>query len=130
MWWRPHRDLRLYETCLFTGFANNPLRLDEQGSEHMKRIVLCLRGVSVIGHEDCRICRWRSILASAVLVLAMMLLFEMVSDPRSGNLRRHDVVVPVLVLFVVVEAAAFYAESRLRRRRPSAPASALRRIFM
>jgi ABC-type xylose transport system permease subunit len=73
---------------------------------------------------------WKSILASAVLVLAMMLLFEALADPRSGDLRRPGVVVPVFVLFVVIEAGMFYAESRLRTRRPTAPICARRRIFM
>jgi hypothetical protein len=61
---------------------------------------------------------WRSILASSVLVLSMMFLFEALSDPRSGEVRSPGVVAPVFGLFVLAEAAVFYAEFRLRRKRP------------
>lgn len=73
---------------------------------------------------------WRSILASFVLVLAMMLLFEVLADPRSGELRKPEVVAPVFVLFVIVEAGVFYAEFRLRRRRRPTTIRAQRRIVL
>jgi len=62
---------------------------------------------------------WRSIVASSVLLLSVMLSFEAFSDPRSGDLKSPAVVAPVLGLFVLTETAVFYAEFRLRRRRPS-----------
>jgi hypothetical protein len=63
---------------------------------------------------------WRSILASFLLVLAVIFFFEMLADPRSGELRSPGVVTPVLFLFVVADAGLFYAEFRLRKRRPPA----------
>jgi hypothetical protein len=63
---------------------------------------------------------WRSILASLVLVFSMTLLFEVLTDPRSGQLRSPEVVAPVFGMFVLVESAIFYAEFRLRRRGPPA----------
>lgn len=71
---------------------------------------------------------WRSIVASSVLLFALMLSFEAVSDPRSGDLKSPAMVAPVLGLFVLAEAGIFYAEFRLRRRRPSS-ADRTRRMF-
>jgi hypothetical protein len=71
---------------------------------------------------------WRSIFASSVLLLALMLSFEAVSDPRSGELKSPAVVAPVFGLFVLAEAAVFYAEFRLRRRHPPS-AHRTRRMF-
>jgi protein-S-isoprenylcysteine O-methyltransferase Ste14 len=62
---------------------------------------------------------WRSILASFVLVLGLMFFFEILANPRSGELRRPGTVVPAFVLFVIAEAGVFYAEHRLRKRRPT-----------
>lgn len=59
---------------------------------------------------------WRSILASFVLALSMMFFFEMLADPQSGELRSPEVVAPVFVLFVLVDAGVFYAEFRLRKK--------------
>jgi len=70
---------------------------------------------------------WRSILASFVLVLSMMLLFEVLADPRSGELRSPAVVAPAFALFLLGEAAVFYAEFRLRRREPPAAIRTQRR---
>ena len=63
---------------------------------------------------------WRSILASSLLVLSMMFLFEFFADPRSGELRAPGMMAPVFVLFVFVETGVFYTEFRLRKRRQSA----------
>ena len=64
---------------------------------------------------------WRSILASFVLVLSMMFLFETLADPRSGDLRAPRAMAPVFGLFGLAAAAVFYAEFRSRRkRRPAA----------
>ena len=73
---------------------------------------------------------WRSILASFVLVLSMILLFEIVAEPRSGELGTHAVVAPVFALFVIVDAGVFYAEFRLRRRRPPAAVRAKQKLRM
>jgi len=72
---------------------------------------------------------WRSILASFVLVLSMMMLFEGLADPRSGELRSPRVVAPVFGLFVLAEAAVFYAEFKWRRRRPPAVVPTPRRVI-
>ena len=61
---------------------------------------------------------WRSILVSFLLVLSMMSFFEVLADPRSGELRSPKVVMPVFALFVVVDIAVFNAEFRRRKRRP------------
>lgn len=64
---------------------------------------------------------WRSILVSFVLVLSMMFLFEGLADPQSGELWASWVVTPVVfALFAALDAGVFYAEFRLRKRRPSA----------
>jgi hypothetical protein len=63
---------------------------------------------------------WRSILASFLLVLSMMFLSEVFTDPRSGEIRSPKVMAPAFVLFVIVEAAVFYGEFRLRKRRSPA----------
>ena len=73
---------------------------------------------------------WRSILASFVLVLSMILLFEIVADPRSGELRTPAVMAPVFALFVIVDAGVFYAEFRLRKRRPPAAVRAGQKVRM
>ena len=71
---------------------------------------------------------WRSIVASSVLMLALMLSVEAASDPRSGDLKSPAIVAPGLGLFVLGEAGIFYAEFRLRRRRPPS-ADRTRRMF-
>ena len=60
---------------------------------------------------------WKSILASFLLVLAMMFWFEFFSNPRSGELRR-GMMAPVFALFAVVVAGVFYAEFKLHKKRP------------
>jgi hypothetical protein len=50
----------------------------------------------------------------------MIFLFEVLADPRSGELRSPKVLRPVFALFVAVDAGMFYAEFRLRKRRPQA----------
>jgi protein-S-isoprenylcysteine O-methyltransferase Ste14 len=73
---------------------------------------------------------WRSILASFVLVLSMMFVFEALADPRSGELRPPKVVAPVFVLFVLLDAGVFYAEFRLRKRRLADTVRTQRRVAM
>jgi hypothetical protein len=73
---------------------------------------------------------WRSILASLLLVLSMMFLSEVLTDPRSGDIRSPEVVAPAFALFAIVEAAVFYGEFRLRRRRPPAAARTPRKAAM
>ena len=73
---------------------------------------------------------WRSILASFLLVLSMMFTFEMLADPRSGELRSHGVVAPAFLLFGIVEAGVFYAEFRLRKRRQPAGVRTQRTVAM
>ena len=73
---------------------------------------------------------WRSTLASFALVLSMILLFEIVADPRTGELLKPAVLVPVFALFVIVEAGVFYAEFRLRRRRPPAAVPVKQKVRM
>lgn len=73
---------------------------------------------------------WRSIVASTVLLLLVMLSFEALSDPRSGELKSPAVVAPVLGLFVLGEAAVFYAEFRLRKRRPSTASRRQRSVLL
>jgi hypothetical protein len=63
---------------------------------------------------------WRSILASFLLVLLMIFLFEFFSDPRSGELRSPGMMVPVFALFAVTVEGVFYAEYKLRKKRPPA----------
>jgi hypothetical protein len=60
---------------------------------------------------------WRSILASFLLLLAMMFLFEFSSDPRSGELRSPGMMAPVFALFAIVVAGVFYSEFRMNKKR-------------
>jgi uncharacterized YccA/Bax inhibitor family protein len=71
---------------------------------------------------------WRFILASFLLVLAMMFLFEFFTDPRSGELRSPGIVGPVFLLFAIVEAGVFYTEFRLRKKHPPVAAPTQRRV--
>ena len=73
---------------------------------------------------------WRSALASVLLVLAMMFLFELYTDPRSGELRSPGMLAPVFVLVVLVEVGVFCAEFRLRKRLPPVTARTQRRPAM
>jgi protein-S-isoprenylcysteine O-methyltransferase Ste14 len=73
---------------------------------------------------------WRSILASFLLVLSMLFFFEVLADPRSGELRSPKVVTPVFALFVIVDAGVFYAEFRLRKSRPQAAVHPKEKIAM
>ena len=72
----------------------------------------------------------RSILASFLLVLSMMFFFEVLADPRSGELRSPKVVTPVFALFAALDVGAFYAEFRLRKRRPSAAVRTKQKVAM
>lgn len=71
---------------------------------------------------------WRSILASSVLLLSLMFSFEVLSDPRSGELKSPGVLAPALALFVLAVTAVFYAEFRLRRRRATSAMRTHRRV--
>ena len=73
---------------------------------------------------------WRSILASFALVLSMILLFEIVADHRSGELRTPAVIAPAFALFAIADAGVFYAEFRLRRRRPPAAVREKQKVRM
>lgn len=64
---------------------------------------------------------WRSILASFLLLLAMMFLFEFFSDPRSGELRSPGMMAPVFAFFAIVAAGVFYAEFRMNKKRRPHP---------
>jgi protein-S-isoprenylcysteine O-methyltransferase Ste14 len=73
---------------------------------------------------------WRFILASFLLVLSILFLFEFFTDPRSGQLRPARMMTPVFVLFLLVEAGMFYTEFRLRKRRQTAAPRTPRRVAM
>jgi hypothetical protein len=69
-------------------------------------------------------------LASFLLALAMMFLFEFFTDPRSGELRSPGMLTPVMLTFAIVEAGVFYTEFRLRKKRRPAAATTQRRVAM
>jgi hypothetical protein len=71
---------------------------------------------------------WRSAIASFVLVVSMMFSFEALSDPRSGELRSPEMLALVFGLFVLAEAAVFYAEFKLRRKRPPSAVRTHRKV--
>jgi len=72
----------------------------------------------------------KSILASFFLLLSMMLLFEFFTDPHTGELRSPGMMAPVFGVYVLVEAAIFYAEFRLRRKRSRAAFRTERKVVM
>jgi hypothetical protein len=69
-------------------------------------------------------------LASFLLVLSMMFFFEVLADPRSGELRSPKVVTSVFVLFAAVDAGVFYADFKLRKRRAQATVRAKQKVAM
>jgi hypothetical protein len=71
---------------------------------------------------------WRSLLASVLLVLSILFLFEFSTDPRSGELRSPAMMAPAFGLFVLAEAGVFYAEFRLRKRHQTATPRTQRKV--
>jgi hypothetical protein len=68
--------------------------------------------------------------ASSVLLLAMLFVFEMLADPKSGEFRSSMRVGLIFVAFVGFIAIVFNAEFRYRKRRRPSRLPVDRRIRM
>jgi hypothetical protein len=68
--------------------------------------------------------------ASSALIVAMLSVFEVLADQKSGEFRSPVPVGLIFAAFVVVIVMVFYAEFRFRKKRPSSPFRTERRIFM